>query len=57
MKAEVGGQVVTLTFHVTDTTAPDPVKIDYTSRRKEDDHSRRRLCIRDKSERLRDRRR
>lgn len=31
VKAEVGGQVVTLTFHVTDTTAPDPVKIDYTT--------------------------
>lgn len=31
VKAEVGGQVVTLTFHVTDTTAPDPVKIDYTA--------------------------
>ena len=31
VKVEVGGQVVTLTFHVTDTTAPDPVKIDYTA--------------------------
>ena len=31
VKAEYKGQVVTFTFHITDSTTPDPVKIDYTA--------------------------
>ena len=29
VKAEYKGQVITFTFHITDSTTPDPVKIDY----------------------------
>ena len=29
VKAEYQGQVITFTFHITDSTTPDPVKIDY----------------------------
>ena len=29
MKAEYQGQVITFTFHITDSTTPAPVKIDY----------------------------
>lgn len=31
VKAEYKGQVITFTFHITDSTTPDPVKIDYTA--------------------------
>ena len=31
VKAEYDGQVITFTFHITDSTTPDPVKIDYTA--------------------------
>lgn len=31
VKAEYQGQVITFTFHITDSTTPDPVKIDYTA--------------------------
>ena len=31
VKADLNGQTVTFTFHITDSTTPDPVKIDYTA--------------------------
>ena len=31
VKAEYDGQVITFTFHITDSTTPDPVKIDYAA--------------------------
>jgi len=31
VKSEYKGQVITFTFHITDSTTPDPVKIDYTA--------------------------